>query len=69
MAPIVKQTRYGDTIFVSHPDHAARALVSWALMVHGRSPHSLETFGDGCVRIDIPGLTRITYAPESIIDG
>jgi hypothetical protein len=68
MAPIVKQTIYGETIFVSHPSNAARALVTWAVLTHGNSMHNIETLGDGCVRVDIPGLTSITFAPESIID-
>jgi hypothetical protein len=68
MAPIVAQTRYGDTIFVSHPANAAQALVTWAVLTHGHSMNSIETLEGGCVRVDIPGLTSITFAPENIID-
>ncbi len=68
MAPIVEQTRYGDTIFVSHPSHAASAVVTWAVLTCGYSMHSIETLGDGCVRVNIPGLTSITFAPENLID-
>ncbi len=67
MAPIVNQTRYGDTIFVSHPSHAARALVTWAELTYDLSTNSIETLEDGCVRVDIPGLTSITFAPENFI--
>ena len=31
MAPIVKQTRYGDTIFMSNPVKAATAMITWAM--------------------------------------
>jgi hypothetical protein len=68
MAPIVAQTRYGDTIFVSHPSNAAQALITWAVLTHGYSLNSIETLDDGCVRVNIPGLTSITFAPENITD-
>jgi hypothetical protein len=64
MISIVKQTKYGDTIFVSHPFHAARALVSWAVVTYGLIIHSVKNLSDGCIKVEIPGLTEITYAPE-----
>jgi hypothetical protein len=66
MTPIVKWTRYGDTIFVPNPCHAAEALVTWAFLTHGHSSHSIVDVGSGCVKVDIPGLTSITYAPENM---
>ncbi len=66
MAPIVNRTKHGDTIFVSHPTHAAKATVSWAMMIHGHSEHSIEMMQDGCVKVEILGLTSITFAPDSI---
>jgi hypothetical protein len=66
MTPIVKCTRYGDTILVSNPYHAAEALVTWACLSHGHSIHSIVKVGNGCVKVDIPGLTSITYAPENM---
>ena len=66
MAPIVKTTRYGETIFTSNPFQAARALVTWATEAYGHSLHCIERLEDGCVKVDIPGLTRITYAPEDM---
>jgi hypothetical protein len=66
MTPIVKWTRYGDTIFVSNPYYAAEALVTWACLTHGHSIHSIMNLGNGCVKVDIPGLTSITYAPENM---
>ena len=64
MTPIVKRTRHGETIFSSNPSLAARALVTWATEVHGHLLHWIERLENGCVMVDIPGLTRITYAPE-----
>jgi hypothetical protein len=68
MTPIVKRTKHGDTIFVSHPTHAAKATVNWATMTHGYSEHTIETMQDGCVKVEIPGLTSITFAPENITE-
>ena len=65
MTPIVKQTQYGDTILVSDPYHAAEAAVTWAALAHGHSIHTIMNVGNGCVKVDIPGLTSVTYAPES----
>ncbi len=65
MTPIVQSTRYGDTIFVSHPSQAAGALVFWALMEYGYSQHTIETLENGFIKVDIPGLTSITFAPEN----
>lgn len=65
MISIVKQTKHGDTIFVSHPFQAARALVSWAVVTYGLIIHSVQKLNDGCVKVEIPGLTDITYAPEN----
>jgi hypothetical protein len=66
MTPIVKRTRHGETIFTSNPSLAARALVTWATEAHGHSLHCIEGLENGCVTVDVPGLTRITYAPENI---
>ncbi len=63
MTAIVRQTRYGDTMFVSNPIKAARAIVIWA-QAHGHSPCELENLDHGCIRVDIPGLTNVTLAPE-----
>ena len=68
MVSIVKQTRHGETILVSDPHHAAEALVTWACLTHGHSMHSIVNMGDGCVKVDIPGLTCVTYAPEDMPD-
>ncbi len=68
MTPIIRRTKYGDTIFVTHPIHAAEALVTWATLTHGHSLHSIETMQNGCVKVVIPGLTSITYAPENMIE-
>ena len=65
MAPIVKKTTHGDTIFVSDPYHAVDALVTWACLTHGKTLHAVMNVGNGCLKVDIPGLTSITYAPES----
>ncbi len=64
MAPIVRRSKNGDVIVVSHPTHAARALVTWATLAHGRSEHHIETMADGCVKVEIPGLTSVIYAPD-----
>ena len=66
MTPIVKCTRYGDTILVSNPYHAAEALVTWACLTHDHAIHSIVNVGNGCVKVDIPGLTSITYGPENM---
>jgi hypothetical protein len=63
MTPIVRQTRYGDTMFVSNPIKAARAMVTWA-MEQGYSLCEIENLGYGCIRVNIPGLTHIILAPE-----
>jgi hypothetical protein len=65
MAPIIWQTRYGDTIFTSNPVKAARAMITWAT-AQGHRPCELENMNNGCVRVSIPGLTSITLAPEGI---
>ncbi len=66
MASIVKWTRYGETILVSNPYHAAEALVAWAFLTHGHSIYRIVNMGNGCVKVHIPGLTSITYAPENM---
>jgi hypothetical protein len=63
MTSIIKQTRYGDTLFVSNPVNAARAMVTWA-MEQGYSLCEIENMGYGCLKVNIPGLTNITLAPE-----
>jgi hypothetical protein len=63
MTFIVKQTRYGDTLFVSNPVKAARALVIWA-MEQGYSLCAMENLDHGCIKVNIPGLTNITLAPS-----
>jgi hypothetical protein len=63
MTSIVKQTRYGDTMFVSNPIKAARAMVIWA-MEQGYSLCEIKNMGYGCIKVNIPGLTNITLAPE-----
>jgi hypothetical protein len=63
MTPIVRQTRYGDSMFVSNPIKAARAMVTWA-MEQGYSLCEIENMGHGCIKVNIPGLTHITLAPE-----
>lgn len=68
MTAIVKWTRHGETILVSNPYHAAGALVTWACLTHGHFIHSIVDVGNGCVKVDIPGLTSITYAPEDMPD-
>ena len=64
MTPIVKRTRHGDTIFVSHPCHAAGAVIFWASTEYDHSQHNIETLEDGYIKVDIPGLTTITFGPE-----
>jgi hypothetical protein len=66
MAPILKRTRHGETIFTSIPSLAAEALETWAMEAYGYSLHLIESIGNRCVKVDIPGLTRITYAPEDM---
>jgi hypothetical protein len=63
MASILKQTRYGDTLFVSNPVKVARAMVTWA-MEQGYSLCEIENMGHGCIKVNIPGLTNITLASE-----
>jgi hypothetical protein len=63
MISIVKQTRYGDTMFVSNPIKAARAMVTWA-MEQGYSLCEIENMGYGCIQVNISGLTHIILAPE-----
>jgi hypothetical protein len=63
MISIVKQTRYGDTMFVSNPIKAARAMVTWA-MEQGYSLCEKENMGYGCIQVNISGLTHIILAPE-----
>jgi hypothetical protein len=65
MAPIVWQTKYGDTIFMSNPITAARAMISWAIE-HGHLVCELENMNNGCIRVNIPGLTSVTLAPEGL---
>ncbi len=65
MTSIVKQTRYGDTLFVSNPVKAARAMVLWAA-AQGHSLSKMENLEHGCIRVNIPGLTDITLAPEGV---
>ena len=65
MTPIVKRTSHGDTIFVSHPSQVAGALVFWASTEYDHSQHYIETLENGCIKVDIPGLTSITFAPDN----
>ena len=67
MISIVMQTRYGDTIFVSNPVKAARAMVIWAA-AQGHSQCEMEDLDHGCIRVNFPGLTHITLAPEGITE-
>jgi len=53
MISIVMQTRYGDTIFVSNPVKAARAMVIWAA-AQGHSQCEMEDLDHGCIRVNIP---------------
>jgi hypothetical protein len=63
MSSIVKQTRYGDTLFVCNPVKAARAMFTWA-MEQGYSLCEMKNMGHGCIKVNIPGLTNVTLAPE-----
>ncbi len=63
MTSIIRHTRHGDTMFVSNPVKAAKAIVIWAT-VHGHSLCEVENLDNGCIRVNIPGLTNITFAPE-----
>jgi hypothetical protein len=63
MTSIVQQTKYGDTIFVSQPLPAAQAMVTWAVETYGLLVHSMKVLSNGCVKVEIPGLTAVTYAP------
>jgi hypothetical protein len=65
MTAIVRQTRYGDTLFTTDPVKAAKAIVVWAL-AQGHSLCEMENLDHGCIRVNIPGLTDITLAPEGI---
>ena len=64
MTSIVQQTKYGDTIFVSQPLPAAQAMVTWAVETYGLLVHSMKLLSNGYVKVEIPGLTTITYAPD-----
>ena len=63
MTSILKQTRYGGTLFVSNPFKAAGAIITWA-MEQGYSFCEMENMGHGCIRVNIPGLTKMTFAPK-----
>jgi hypothetical protein len=63
MATIVRQTRYGNTMFLSSPVKAAKVIVMWAVE-HYHSLCGIENLNHGCIRVNIPGVTRITLAPE-----
>jgi hypothetical protein len=65
MTSIVKQTRYGDTLFTTNPIKAARAMITWATE-QGYSLCEIENLDHGCIRVNIPGLTYITLAPKGI---
>ncbi len=65
MTAIVRHTKYGDTIFVSNPVRAAKAIVIWAT-AKGHLLCKMENLDHGCIRVNIPGLTNITFAPEKI---
>ncbi len=67
MTSIVRQTRYGDTMFVSNPIKVAKAMVTWAT-TNGHSLCEMENLDHGCIRVNIPGLTDITLAPEGITE-
>ena len=68
MDPIIRQPKYGDTIFVPHPFYYVEALVTGATLIHGHSLNSIERLRDGWFKVVIPGLTSITYAPEKMIE-
>jgi hypothetical protein len=63
MTSIVKQTRYGDTMFVSNPIMTAKAIVMWAV-AQGHLLCEIENLNHGCIKVNIPGLTHIILAPE-----
>ena len=63
MTSIIRHTGYGDTIFVSNPIKAARAVVIWAT-AHGHLLWKMENLDNECIRVNIPGVTKITFAPE-----
>jgi hypothetical protein len=63
MPSIIQQTKYGDTIFVSHPLPVAKAMLTWAVETHGLLDYSFQLLRNGYVKVEIPGLTTITYAP------
>ena len=63
MSPIVWRTRHGDTIFVADPLEAARAMITWAT-AQGHALGKLEEMNNGCIKVNIPGLTSITLAPK-----
>jgi hypothetical protein len=63
MTSIIRNTGYGDTMFVSNPIKAAMAIITWAV-ADGHSLCALENLDHGCIRVTIPGLTHITLAPE-----
>ena len=65
MTPIVWRTKYGDTIFMSNPVKAARAMITWA-MANGHSLCEVENMNNGCFRVNIPGITAVTLAPEGL---
>jgi hypothetical protein len=62
---IILHTRYGDTLFTTNPIKAARAMITWATE-QGYSLYEMENLDHGCIRVNIPGLTDITLAPEGI---
>ena len=63
MTSIIQQTKYGDTIFVSQPLLAAQAMVTWAVETYGPLVHSMKLLSNGYVKVEISGLTTITFAP------
>jgi hypothetical protein len=63
MTSIIRQTRYGDTMIVSNPSKAAKAIVMWAV-ARGHALCEIDNLDHGCIRVKIPGLTNITLAPE-----
>jgi hypothetical protein len=66
ITPCVKRTRQGETIFAPYPFLSAKALVTWATAVYGHSLHCVEGLEKEWVTVDMPGLTRLTYAPGNI---
>jgi predicted metal-binding protein len=63
MTSIIQQTKYGDTIFVSQPLLAAQAMVTWAVETYGPLVHSMKLLSNGYVKVEISGLTTITFGP------